>query len=92
MKEHPSLVIELGGHTDRRGSNEYNKILSQKRAEVAKKYLVDHGVDASRIKTKGYGEDKPEVSGTEINAMKTKREKENAHQKNRRTIVTIISK
>jgi outer membrane protein OmpA-like peptidoglycan-associated protein len=92
MKDHPTLVIELGGHTDRRGSSEYNQILSKKRAEVAKKYLVEHGIDASRIKTKGYGETKPEVSGAEINAMKTKREKENAHQKNRRTIVTIISK
>lgn len=92
MKEHPSLVIELGGHTDRRGSDEYNQLLSQKRAEIAKKYLVEHGVDANRIKTKGYGETKPEVTGAEINALKNKREKENAHQKNRRTIVTIISK
>ena len=92
MKEHPSLVIELGGHTDRRGSEQYNQSLSEKRAKVAKQYLVDHGVDASRIKTKGYGESKPEISGAEINAMKTKREKEDAHQKNRRTIVTIISK
>jgi len=91
MKQHPSLVIELGGHTDRRGSDAYNQILSKKRAEVAKKYLIEHGILANRIKTKGYGESKPEVSGDKINAMKTKKEKENAHQQNRRTVVMIIS-
>lgn len=91
MKEHPTMVIELGGHTDRRGSDEYNMILSLQRAEVAKKYLVDHGIEASRIKTKGYGESQPEVSGAEISAMSSRKEKEAAHQQNRRTVVTIIS-
>ncbi|MGV6860410.1 MAG: OmpA family protein [Putridiphycobacter sp.] len=92
MQEHPSLVIELGGHTDRRGSASYNQGLSERRAEIAKKYLVDHGISADRIKTKGYGETKPEVSGAEINALPTKREKEDAHQRNRRTVVTVLSK
>src|SRR5690606_2345629 len=91
MKENPSMVIELGGHTDRRGSDEYNIDLSRRRAEVAKQYLVKKGISADRIKTKGYGESQPEVSSDEINSMKNKREQEEAHQKNRRTVVTIIS-
>jgi outer membrane protein OmpA-like peptidoglycan-associated protein/tetratricopeptide (TPR) repeat protein len=91
MKENPTLVIELGGHTDRRGSDEYNNQLSKQRAEIAKKYLVSKGIDASRIKTKGYGESQPEVSGETISAMTSNREKEEAHQQNRRTVVTIIS-
>jgi outer membrane protein OmpA-like peptidoglycan-associated protein/tetratricopeptide (TPR) repeat protein len=90
MQDHPSLVIELGGHTDRRGSEEYNQILSEQRAKIAKDYLVKHGVSADRIKTKGYGESKPEVPGDEINKLPTKREKEEAHQRNRRTVVTIL--
>lgn len=91
MKENPSIVIELGGHTDRRGTDEYNIKLSQERAEIAKKYLVSKGIEASRIKTKGYGESQPEVSGDLISSMKTHQEKEEAHQQNRRTVVTIIS-
>lgn len=91
MKDHPTMVIELGGHTDRRGSDEYNMILSKKRAEVAKAYLVSKGIDASRIQTKGYGESQPEISGEEINNMRTKKEKEAAHQENRRTVIRIIS-
>lgn len=92
MKENPTVVIQLEGHTDRRGSAEYNQKLSEDRAEIAKAYLVSKGIDASRIKTVGYGESKPEVSGEEISNMKTSQEKEDAHQQNRRTVVTIISK
>lgn len=92
MNENPGLKIELGGHTDRRGPDGYNMVLSKKRAEIAKKYLVDHGISADRISTKGYGETKPEISGAAINQLKTKREKEDAHQRNRRTVVTVTSK
>ena len=91
MIENPSLVIELGGHTDRRGSDEYNLELSRQRAEIAKQYLVSKGIDASGIKTKGYGESQPEIPGPEISNMKSHQEKEDAHQQNRRTVVTIIS-
>jgi outer membrane protein OmpA-like peptidoglycan-associated protein len=92
MKENPGLKIELGGHTDRRGPDSYNMVLSNKRAKIAKQYLIDHGISSDRIIAKGYGETNPEVSGPEINDLKTKRAKEDAHQKNRRTIVTVISK
>lgn len=55
MKENP-VSIELGSHTDSRGSKEYNIDLSQKRAESAVRYIVLQGIDASRITAKGYGE------------------------------------
>lgn len=91
MQENPTLVIQLAGHTDRRGSTEYNQELSEQRAQVAKDYLVSKGIDPNRIKVVGYGETKPEVSGEEISNMKSNQEKEAAHQQNRRTEVTIIS-
>jgi outer membrane protein OmpA-like peptidoglycan-associated protein/tetratricopeptide (TPR) repeat protein len=91
MQENPTIVIQLAGHTDRRGSAEYNQQLSEERAEIAKAYLVSKGIDASRIKTVGYGESKPEVSGEQISNMGSNAEKEAAHQQNRRTVVTIIS-
>ena len=55
MKENP-VTVELGSHTDSRGSKEYNLDLSQKRAESAVRYIVLHGIDAARITAKGYGE------------------------------------
>ena len=55
MKENP-VTVELGSHTDSRGSKEYNLDLSQKRAESAVCYIVLQGIDATRITAKGYGE------------------------------------
>lgn len=55
MNENSGLKIELSSHTDARGSHRYNDKLSELRAQSAKKYLVDKGIDASRIAAKGYG-------------------------------------
>ncbi len=57
MKENPVLV-EIGSHTDSRGSSDYNLELSQKRAESAVRYIVLQGIEANRISAKGYGESK----------------------------------
>ena len=56
MKKYPSLEIELGSHTDARGSDEYNKILSQNRANAAVEYIISRGISRSRITAAGYGE------------------------------------
>ncbi|MEL6922695.1 MAG: OmpA family protein [Bacteroidota bacterium] len=57
LKDNPDLVVELGSHTDSRGSNPYNLKLSQQRAESAVDYITGVGlIDASRIRAKGYGE------------------------------------
>jgi outer membrane protein OmpA-like peptidoglycan-associated protein len=53
---HPELSIELSSHTDSRGGEKYNQILSDKRAATAKKYLIDKGIQSSRIAAIGYGE------------------------------------
>lgn len=90
MKANPMMVIELGGHTDQRGSAEYNKALSLKRAEVAKNYLVAKGINSDRIKTVGYGETLPEIDLATIRQMGSNREKEIAYQKNRRTVVKVL--
>jgi len=50
------ITIELGAHTDSRGSDQYNMELSQKRAESAVRYIILKGIDPSRISAKGYGE------------------------------------
>lgn len=56
MKVYPSMEIELGAHTDSRGTEAYNLNLSLRRAESAKQFLVRRGVAANRIKAVGYGE------------------------------------
>lgn len=59
LKDFPDVRIEVSGHTDTDGSREHNLDLSRRRAEAVKKYLVDHGIDASRIETRGAGPDEP---------------------------------
>ena len=55
MTKNPGLVIEIGGHTDSQGSEDYNLILSGKRADAVVSSLINLGVSPSRIKSKGYG-------------------------------------
>lgn len=55
MKNNPNMTVEIGGYTDNTGPEEYNKTLSQKRADSIKKYLTSHGIADSRIEAVGYG-------------------------------------
>ena len=59
LNDNPQIKIELGSHTDCRGSNEYNQVLSQKRAESAVAYIISKGIDVGRITARGYGESVP---------------------------------
>lgn len=59
MKSAPNLRVEVGGHTDARGSDEYNQRLSEKRAASVVAYLAGHGVGADRMQARGYGESEP---------------------------------
>ena len=81
MKENP-VTIELGSHTDCRGSEEYNRVLSQKRAESAVSYIVKQGIDPSRIIAKGYGKS---MLINRCNCMGGIECTEAEHQANRRT-------
>lgn len=55
LTEYSALRVEISGHTDSSGKAERNQALSQERADAVKKYLVDAGIDASRIETRGAG-------------------------------------
>ena len=55
MTQNPRLMIEIGGHTDNQGTENYNLILSGKRAESVVRELVGMGISSSRLKSKGYG-------------------------------------
>lgn len=59
LKEHPSIQIELRGHTDNQGTVERNRILSEARAKAVAEYLVAHGIDRQRLRWKGFGKSKP---------------------------------
>jgi len=62
MQENPDVKIELSGHTDNQGSSKLNLKLSQERVEKVKMYITEHGVEAKRIKGKGYGGSQPVAS------------------------------
>lgn len=59
LNDNPNITIELSAHTDYRGSDTYNKRLSQKRAESVVDYLIAHGIAADRLTPMGYGEERP---------------------------------
>jgi outer membrane protein OmpA-like peptidoglycan-associated protein len=80
LRDNPALRIEIGGHTDNVGTDEYNIDLSMKRARAVYEYLLSKGIDAGRISYKGYGESVP-VSSNET---------EEGRALNRRTEITIL--
>lgn len=61
LDENPNITIELRSHTDYKGNDAYNLLLSQRRAESVVKYLIEHGVAADRITPVGYGETRPKT-------------------------------
>lgn len=92
LNENPTLRIEISGHTDSQGDATYNQKLSENRAKAVVEYLVKAGIDPKRLEFKGYGEQQLQISEADIAKMKTKSEKEDAHQQNRRTEFKILSK
>jgi outer membrane protein OmpA-like peptidoglycan-associated protein len=67
LNKYPQTTIEVGGHTDIRGSEEYNQTLSQQRAESVKNELIQNGIAPSRIRAVGYGESRPISSDHAMN-------------------------
>jgi peptidoglycan-associated lipoprotein len=76
LQANADLRIRVGGHCDERGSDEYNLALGNRRAQAAKQYLVSHGIDASRIETQSWGEERPLVDGHDENAWSQNRRDE----------------
>ena len=86
MKANTDLVIEASSFTDSRGTDSYNLALSRRRAKAAVEYLMSQGIDGTRIKAAGYGEDKlinQCVNGTNCD--------EHSHQMNRRTEFNFVN-
>ena len=61
LNDNPNVTIELSAHADYRGSAEYNKRLSQRRAESVVNYLIEHGIAKDRLTPVGYGKEKPKT-------------------------------
>jgi len=59
LRENPAASVTVEGHCDERGTNEYNLALGDRRAESAKAFLVDLGIDPARLTTISYGEERP---------------------------------
>lgn len=85
MNDNPSWIVELGSHTDCRGSDKYNKTLSGKRSDSAVGYIVSRGIQHDRIIAKGYGE--TELVNRCDDGVKCSAEE---HRQNRRTEFKIL--
>lgn len=86
MKQFPGVTIDLSAYTDSRGSDAFNLNLSRKRAESARKYLLEHGIAPERVIAHGYGETKL-VNGCSNGVPCTDAQ----HQANRRTEVRVLN-
>ena len=82
----PQFRIEIGAHTDSKGTAQYNEDLSQKRAQSVVDYLLDKGIHAERLEAKGYGESKPIAPNTNEDGS----DNEKGRQLNRRIAFKII--
>ncbi len=82
LMKYPKIKIQVEGHCDERGTNEYNLALGERRANAAKKYLLSLGISTDRISSISYGEEKPLDAGHD----------EEAWAKNRRGHFIILSK
>jgi outer membrane protein OmpA-like peptidoglycan-associated protein len=82
LNNNPKITIELGGHTDNVGSDADNQLLSENRAKSVYNYLVNNGVESTRLQYKGYGESKPVATN----------DTEAGRAQNRRTEFKILSK
>jgi outer membrane protein OmpA-like peptidoglycan-associated protein len=82
LKDVPTMRIEISGHTDGKGSDEYNLKLSDNRAKAVVEYLSSHSIAANRLEYKGYGKNQPIATN----------DTDEGRQLNRRTEFKILSK
>jgi outer membrane protein OmpA-like peptidoglycan-associated protein len=74
MKENPKIQVEIQGHTDNIGSDESNLTLSERRGQTVKTYLVNRGIDPSRLQTRGFGESRPiDSNDTDLGRARNRR-------------------
>jgi outer membrane protein OmpA-like peptidoglycan-associated protein len=85
MKSNPNMKVEISGHTDSKGSEAYNQKLSEERAQAVVKSLIEKGIDANRMKAKGYGKTMPAAPNKNVNGS----DNPNGRQLNRRVELKI---
>lgn len=104
LKENPTIVVEIGSHTDARPIPMTNDTLSKRRAESVVKYLVQHGIENDRLSARGYGASQPRSLDKDLGSFKSgdvlnegfieklpnTKTKEEAHQLNRRTEFRVL--
>lgn len=73
MRENPLIRVEIGGHTDNTGNASYNIQLSEKRAAAVYQYILDKGIEAKRLISKGYGSSKPVTSNDTVEGRQMNR-------------------
>ncbi|MBL4578369.1 MAG: OmpA family protein [Flavobacteriales bacterium] len=88
LNVNPSIIVELGAHTDSKGEDAYNQKLSQRRAESVVKYLKKHGIPKGRLVAKGYGETTPIAGNTNSDGT----DNPEGRQMNRRTEIKVVGK
>jgi peptidoglycan-associated lipoprotein len=76
MRRFEEIELEVQGHCDEQGSTEYNLALGDRRADAIRKYMVTAGVDAHRVSTISFGEEKPLFEGTNEDAYRANRRAE----------------
>ncbi len=86
MNDNPQINIQMSSHTDCRGEESYNEVLSQRRAQSATDYLISKGISAARLIAKGYGESQL------VDSCSCEQCTEDQHQTNRRTTFKILKK
>ncbi|WP_394773546.1 OmpA family protein [Flavobacterium sp.] len=84
LKKYPDMVIEIGSHTDSRGNAKFNEDLSQKRANSTREFIIQSGINAKRVHSKGYGESVPIIKCKTDEACS-----EEEHELNRRSEFVI---
>ena len=81
LARYPNVRVSIEGHTDERGTREYNLALGDRRANAAKNFLAAQGVSPSRMQTISYGKERPVAEGSD----------ETAYAQNRRAVTVIVS-
>ena len=76
LRKNPKFIVRIEGHCDERGTNEYNLALGERRANAAKKYLMELGVPDNRLRTISYGEERPADPGHDEEAWHKNRRDE----------------
>jgi len=76
LQANTAVTLRISGHTDERGSDEYNLALGQRRAAAVKAYLAQHGIAESRMETISFGEERPVAQGSDESAFAQNRRAE----------------